>query len=372
MSDRILVSTRKGLAITRTPVRRLGRRRADVSRRPGDGSALRPARRHDLCRAQARPFRTEAAPLAGRRPDLCRDCHAGIPARHAGRAFADSDLHARAGRSGAAGQAVGRRGAGRAVPLRRSRRRAGNSCVRSGTCRDARNGSAAATRMPPCIRSRPIRAIPIGSSWRSPAAACGRRPTTARTGRWKARVSSPPTCRPSSRACAMLRTRIGSRAAHQSPTSCGCSITAGSSARPTQARIGCSSSRPATISASRSPPIRRTRRPPGSCPRSRTKSACRATARCAVTRTRDGGKTWEALREGLPQRDAYDLIYRHGLDVDESGNAPRDGLDHRRALGERKRRRALAARQRAPAADLCGAICVDRLREVLAHFFRKM
>jgi photosystem II stability/assembly factor-like uncharacterized protein len=39
----------------------------------------------------------------------------------------------------------------------------------------------------------------------------------------------------------------------------------------------------------------------------------------SVTRTRDGGKTWESLREGLPQRDAYDLIYRHGLDVDESG-----------------------------------------------------
>jgi photosystem II stability/assembly factor-like uncharacterized protein len=39
----------------------------------------------------------------------------------------------------------------------------------------------------------------------------------------------------------------------------------------------------------------------------------------AVTRTRDGGKTWDTLREGLPQRDAYDLIYRHGLDVDASG-----------------------------------------------------
>jgi photosystem II stability/assembly factor-like uncharacterized protein len=38
-----------------------------------------------------------------------------------------------------------------------------------------------------------------------------------------------------------------------------------------------------------------------------------------VTRTRDGGRTWESLREGLPQRDAYDLIYRHGLDVDASG-----------------------------------------------------
>jgi hypothetical protein len=39
----------------------------------------------------------------------------------------------------------------------------------------------------------------------------------------------------------------------------------------------------------------------------------------AVTRTRDGGKTWESLREGLPQRDAYDLVYRHGFDVDGEG-----------------------------------------------------
>jgi photosystem II stability/assembly factor-like uncharacterized protein len=39
----------------------------------------------------------------------------------------------------------------------------------------------------------------------------------------------------------------------------------------------------------------------------------------AVTRTRDGGRTFESLRGGLPQRDAYDLIYRHGLDLDESG-----------------------------------------------------
>jgi photosystem II stability/assembly factor-like uncharacterized protein len=38
-----------------------------------------------------------------------------------------------------------------------------------------------------------------------------------------------------------------------------------------------------------------------------------------VTRTRDGGKSWEVLRDGLPQRDAYDLIYRHGLDVDTTG-----------------------------------------------------
>jgi hypothetical protein len=39
----------------------------------------------------------------------------------------------------------------------------------------------------------------------------------------------------------------------------------------------------------------------------------------AVTRTSDGGKTWDSLRAGLPQRDAYDLVYRHGLDVDATG-----------------------------------------------------
>jgi hypothetical protein len=38
-----------------------------------------------------------------------------------------------------------------------------------------------------------------------------------------------------------------------------------------------------------------------------------------VSRTRDGGRTWEALRDGLPQHDAYDLIYRHGLDVAATG-----------------------------------------------------
>jgi len=42
-------------------------------------------------------------------------------------------------------------------------------------------------------------------------------------------------------------------------------------------------------------------------------------AQLVVTRTRDSGKTFESLREGLPQKHAYDLIYRHGLDVDETG-----------------------------------------------------
>lgn len=38
-----------------------------------------------------------------------------------------------------------------------------------------------------------------------------------------------------------------------------------------------------------------------------------------VNRTRDGGKTFDTLRQGLPQQDAFDLVYRHGLDVADDG-----------------------------------------------------
>ncbi|SHH41087.1 sialidase [Massilia sp. CF038] len=60
----------------------------------------------------------------------------------------------------------------------------------------------------------------------------------------------------------------------------------------------------------------------------------------AVTRTTDGGKTFTALREGLPQQDCYDLVYRHGLAVSPDGKqllmastsgglwATEDGGDH--------------------------------------------
>jgi photosystem II stability/assembly factor-like uncharacterized protein len=44
-----------------------------------------------------------------------------------------------------------------------------------------------------------------------------------------------------------------------------------------------------------------------------------------VTLTGDGGRSWNDMREGLPQRGAYDLIYRHGLDI--------DGDDERLAMG---------------------------------------
>ena len=38
-----------------------------------------------------------------------------------------------------------------------------------------------------------------------------------------------------------------------------------------------------------------------------------------VTRTSDGGKTFDILSAGLPKAASYDLIYRHALAIDESG-----------------------------------------------------
>ena len=39
-----------------------------------------------------------------------------------------------------------------------------------------------------------------------------------------------------------------------------------------------------------------------------------------VTRTRDGGKTFKSLKKGLPQKHAYDVVFRHALAIDETGD----------------------------------------------------
>jgi hypothetical protein len=41
--------------------------------------------------------------------------------------------------------------------------------------------------------------------------------------------------------------------------------------------------------------------------------------RVVVSRTRDGGKSFTELTRGLPQQHAYDLTYRHALDIDATG-----------------------------------------------------
>jgi hypothetical protein len=52
------------------------------------------------------------------------------------------------------------------------------------------------------------------------------------------------------------------------------------------------------------------------------KDECRVPVegRVVVSRTRDGGRTFEVLRRGLPQEHAYDIAYRHALAVDGSGD----------------------------------------------------
>ncbi|MGE0407746.1 MAG: WD40/YVTN/BNR-like repeat-containing protein [Amphiplicatus sp.] len=42
--------------------------------------------------------------------------------------------------------------------------------------------------------------------------------------------------------------------------------------------------------------------------------------RIVVHRTRDGGKSFDVLTKGLPQTHAYDLVYRHALDIDQNGD----------------------------------------------------
>jgi hypothetical protein len=44
-----------------------------------------------------------------------------------------------------------------------------------------------------------------------------------------------------------------------------------------------------------------------------------ADGKVVVNRTRDGGKSFETLTKGLPQEHAYDLTFRHALDVDRAG-----------------------------------------------------
>lgn len=58
-----------------------------------------------------------------------------------------------------------------------------------------------------------------------------------------------------------------------------------------------------------------------------------------VHRTRDGGRSFEELRAGLPQENAYHLVYRHALDVDAAGDqlamgSTTGGLWHSADAGE--------------------------------------
>lgn len=52
------------------------------------------------------------------------------------------------------------------------------------------------------------------------------------------------------------------------------------------------------------------------------KDECRVPVdgKLVVTRTRDSGKSFDVLTNGLPGKDSFDLVYRHALDIDATGN----------------------------------------------------
>jgi len=54
-------------------------------------------------------------------------------------------------------------------------------------------------------------------------------------------------------------------------------------------------------------------------PAAKDEERCPVNGQLTVTRTSDGGRSFEFLRRGLPQKRAYDIVFRHAMDVDESG-----------------------------------------------------
>ena len=67
------------------------------------------------------------------------------------------------------------------------------------------------------------------------------------------------------------------------------------------------------------PCTRTTRRPPGSCPRSRTRCDIPPAARSSSRAPATAAARSRSCANGLPQQHAYDLVYRHALDVDDTG-----------------------------------------------------
>ena len=77
-----------------------------------------------------------------------------------------------------------------------------------------------------------------------------------------------------------------------------------------------------------------------------------------VTRTRDGGKSFDVLSNGLPQEHAYDIVFRHALAGDEHRRPAGLRLDHGEPVGERGPGRFVDDGEHVAAADPCGAVCV--------------
>ena len=87
---------------------------------------------------------------------------------------------------------------------------------------------------------------------------------------------------------------------------------------------------------------------------------CPIDGKVVVNRTRDGGKTFETITRGLPQEHAYDLVFRHALDVDDHGPDADVRIDDRIGVGERRRGRFVDRAVVESAAGLCGRVRKSR------------
>ena len=242
MAQTLWVGTRKGLVRGAARVCRLAHSPAAVSGRTGH--PIRAGRRRQCLRcAAAGPLRREALEEQGRRaangrkwrhrrfrPNPAVDRGRTIPRPGPWTRCGDSSLPRMAG----CGPVACRQGSSvqqTAVP-------AGNWSRACGTGRSGANGSAVATTTRESIRSWSIRAMRRTSPWPFPAAASGRPATAAPTGPTPRPACSPTSCRPSGARTRTSRTRIAWTSAWPTPTCCGASIMAASSARSMAACAG--------------------------------------------------------------------------------------------------------------------------------------
>ena len=222
---------------------------------------------------------------------------------------------------GVAGPAVGRHDARRAVPLRRRRR-----------VLVAERGAVAYARAPAMVRRRRRRAarhqLGAGRSARSrrhprrrvAARACGPAPTRAPRGGSSTRACTTNTCRRSGARTRSCRTSTCWRTAPAHPEIVWCqhhngvfrSENAGANwreltaIRPSKFGFAVAAHPRDPDTAWFVPAVKDERRVP-------------VDGKVVVARTRDGGRSFEVLSKGLPQRHAYDLVWRHALAVDETG-----------------------------------------------------
>ena len=355
MSDTLLVSTRKGLFTVARKARAWEITARRFPRRQRHAHADRPARRAPLRGARSRPFRRQAASLD--RDRLGGDRGAGLSAeagglrreRHVGPAAAvehGAHLGACRRRRRRARRHLVRHAAGRPVPLDRSRAELGDGPRRCGIIPSASSGWAAAPTCRAFIRSASTRAIRSACGSRSRPAASGSPRTPARAGRQRGE---------------------GMRAEHVPPE-----LTHDPIAQDVHCLVQCPARAAAHVGAAPQRHLRLLRRGQdvhrdqrrravdvrlcrrrciraiptrrGSSREIKDEKRIPRDGKLVVTRTRDGGKTFEVLTKGLPQSHAYDVVYRHALALDRDRRPPRLRLDHRRPVGERGSRATAGSR----------------------------